>query len=67
MKIRFEKSKMLEKLVCAMGAVSQKNTHPFTEGVLLETTEDMLKLSTYDMEKSVRASVECEILISARA
>lgn len=63
MKIRFEKSKMLEKLVCAMGAVSQKNTHPFTEGVLLETAEDMLKLSTYDMEKSVRASVECEILI----
>lgn len=64
MKIRFEKSKMLDKLVCAMGAVSQKNTHPFTEGVLLETAENMLKLSTYDMEKSVRASIECEVLIS---
>ncbi len=63
MKIRFEKAKMLEKLVRAMGAVSQKNTHPFTEGVLLETAGDRLKISTYDMEKSVRASIEAEILI----
>ena len=63
MKIRFEKAKMLEKLVRAMGAVSSKNTHPFTEGVLLETAGDRLKLSTYDMEKSVRASIEAEILI----
>ena len=54
---------MLEKLVRAMGAVSSKNTHPFTEGVLLETAGDRLKLSTYDMEKSVRASIEAEILI----
>ena len=63
MKIRFEKAKMLEKLVRAMGAVSSKNTHPFTEGVLLETAGNRLKLSTYDMEKSVRASIEAEILI----
>ena len=63
MKIKFEKAKMLEKLVRAMGAVSQKNTHPFTEGVLLETCEDGLKMSTYDMEKSVRALVEAEVVI----
>lgn len=63
MKIRFEKAKMLEKLVRAMGAVSSKNTHPFTEGVLLETAGDRLKLSTYDMEKSVRASIEAEIFV----
>ena len=54
MKIRFEKAKMLEKLVRAMGAVSSKNTHPFTEGVLLETAGNRLKLSTYDMEKRPR-------------
>lgn len=63
MKIKFEKSKMLEKLTRAMGAVSQKNTHPFTEGVLMETSEDGLKMATYDMEKSVRALVEAEIII----
>ena len=63
MKIRFEKAKMLEKLVRAMGAVSQRNTHPFTEGVLMETTEDGLKMSTYDMEKSVRAIVEAEVVV----
>lgn len=63
MKIKFEKSKMLEKLTRAMGAVSQKNTHPFTEGVLLETAEDGLKMATYDMEKSVRAFVEAEVIL----
>ena len=63
MKIKFEKAKMLEKLVRAMGAVSQRNTHPFTEGVLMETTEDGLKMSTYDMEKSVRAIVDAEVIL----
>ncbi|MBQ4556895.1 MAG: DNA polymerase III subunit beta [Clostridia bacterium] len=63
MKIKFEKAKMLEKLVRAMGAVSQKNTHPFTEGVLLETCDDGLKMSTYDMEKSVKAIVEAEVIL----
>ena len=63
MKIKFEKAKMLEKLVRAMGAVSQRNTHPFTEGVLLETCDDGLRMSTYDMEKSVKALVEAEVIL----
>lgn len=62
MKVKFEKSKMLEKLVRSMGAVSQRNTHPFTEGVLMETTEDGIKMATYDMEKSVRSFVEAEVI-----
>jgi len=63
MKVRFEKAKMLEKLVRSMGAVSQRNTHPFTEGVLIETTDDGIKMATYDMEKSVRSFVEAEVLV----
>ena len=63
MKVRFEKAKMLEKLVRSMGAVSQRNTHPFTEGVLIETCDDGIKMSTYDMEKSVRSLVEAEVII----
>lgn len=63
MKVKFEKSKMLEKLVRSMGAVSQRNTHPFTEGVLIETTDDGIKMATYDMEKSVRSFVEAEVVI----
>ncbi|MBQ9429686.1 MAG: DNA polymerase III subunit beta [Clostridia bacterium] len=63
MKIRFDKNKMLEKLTRAMSAVSKKNTHPFTEGVLLETVPEGLRISSYDMEKSVRAIVEAEVLI----
>ena len=63
MKIKFEKAKMLEKLARAMGAVSQKNTHPFTEGVLMETCDEGLKMATYDMEKSVKALVEAEVVL----
>lgn len=62
MKVKFEKAKMLEKLVRSMGAVSQRNTHPFTEGVLIESTDDGLKMATYDMEKSVRSFVEAEVI-----
>ena len=63
MKIKFDKNKMLEKLTRAMSAVSKRNTHPFTEGVLLETVPEGLRISSYDMEKSVRAIVEAEVLI----
>ena len=50
MKITFLKSRFLEKLTPAMGTVSNKNTIASIEGVLIETVEDRLRLSTYDMK-----------------
>ena len=42
-----------------MGTVSSKGTITAIEGVLLETTDDgNIKLSTYDMTKGVRSTVE---------
>ena len=49
----------MSKLTPAMGTVSNKNTITSIEGVLLETMPDgMIRISTYDMNKGVRALVE---------
>ena len=46
-------------LVTAMGTVSNKGTITAIEGVLLETVEDgKIRISTYDMTKGVRATLE---------
>ena len=47
----------MDKLVPAMGTVSNKNTITSIEGVLIETLDDGdVRLSTYDMNKGVRAT-----------
>ena len=47
----------MEKLTPAMGTVSNKNTITSIEGVLIETLDDgNVRLSTYDMNKGVRAT-----------
>ncbi len=56
MKFTVLKSTLMEKLTPAMGSVSNKNTITSIEGVLLETMGDgTVRLSTYDMNKGVRA------------
>ena len=59
MKIVFSKSRFLEKLTPAMGTVSNKNTIASIEGVLIETVEAGLRLSTYDMKKGTVSEMEC--------
>ena len=64
MKIVFSKQKLLDNLYPAMGTVSTKNTIPSIEGVLMETLgQNKVRLSTYDMNKGVRATLEAEDVI----
>ena len=57
MKFTVLKSVLLDNLTPAMGTVSNKNTITAIEGVLIETLEDgNVRLSTYDMNKGVRAT-----------
>lgn len=57
MKFTVLKSTLMEKLTPAMGTVSNKNTITSIEGVLIETLDDgNVRLSTYDMNKGVRAT-----------
>ena len=66
MKITVNKEKLLEKLVPAMGTVSNKNTITSIEGVLIETVgDDKIRISTYDMNKGIRALVDVESIEEA--
>ena len=59
MRFTVSKSAFLNKLTPAMGTVSNKGTITAIEGVLLETTDEgKIKLSTYDMTKGVRSTIE---------
>ena len=53
------KSLFINKLTPAMGTVSNKGTITAIEGVLLETLDDgRIRISTYDMTKGVRATLD---------
>ncbi len=59
MKFTVQKSAFMNKLTPAMGTVSNKNTIASIEGVLIETVGDsQIRVSTYDMNKGVRATVD---------
>ena len=59
MKFSVNKSLFLNMLTPAMGTVAGKNLITAIEGVLIETMEDgRIRMSTYDMDKGVRATFE---------
>ncbi len=59
MKFTVLKSNLMNKLTPAMGTVSNKNTITSIEGVLIETCDNnSIRISTYDMNKGVRAIIE---------
>ena len=59
MKFTVRKSELMRMLTPAMGTVSNKNTITSIEGVLLETLDTgRLQISTYDMNKGFRATIE---------
>ena len=59
MKFSVHKSVFMNVLTPAMGTVSNKNTITSIEGVLIETLESgLVQISTYDMNKGVRATFE---------
>lgn len=56
MKISLQKSEFMKRFLPTLGTVSNKNTISSIEGVLIETLDDgTVRLSTYDMNKGVRA------------
>jgi DNA polymerase-3 subunit beta len=59
MKFTVHKSILMNALTPAMGTVSNKNTITSIEGVLIETLDSgLIQISTYDMNKGVRATFE---------
>lgn len=58
MKLTFQKNDFLKAFLPTLGTVSNKNTISSIEGVMIETMDDgTVRLSTYDMNKGVRATL----------
>ena len=58
MRFTVSKSTFINKLTPAMGTVSNKGTITAIEGVLIETVDGKIRISTYDMTKGVRSSFD---------
>ena len=50
MKVVCEKEKIIKAINSVTKAVASKTTMPILEGILIQTNENQLKLTTYDLE-----------------
>jgi len=68
MKITFEKEIICSAVMPLLSGVSTKNTIPAAEGILIEAESDgSCVLTTYDLEKGVRVTVEANVIESGSA
>jgi len=61
MKIICYKDKILKAINSVVKAVASKTTMPILEGILIQTNENEIKLTTYDLEIGIEYIMECEI------
>ena len=61
MKIVCEKEKLIKAINSVVKGVSSKTTMPILEGILLQTNDNKLKLTTYDLEIGIEYVISCEI------
>ena len=61
MKIIFEKNNILKGINSVVKISSNKTTMPILEGILLQTDENKVKLTTYDLELGIECFVDAEI------
>ena len=62
MKIVCEKDKILKAINSVTKAVASKTTMPILEGILIQTNDKEVKLTTYDLEIGIEYVMECEII-----
>jgi len=61
MKIVCEKDKILKAINSVTKAVASKTTMPILEGILIQTNDNQVKLTTYDLEIGIEYIIECEV------
>ena len=61
MKIVCYKDTILKAINSVIKGVASKTTMPILEGVLLQTNDNSLKLTTYDLELGIEYVAECEV------
>ena len=62
MKIVCEKDKILKAINSVVKAVASKTTMPILEGILIQTNDNEIKLTTYDLEIGIEYVIESEVL-----
>ena len=62
MKIVCYKDKLIKALNSVVKGVASKTTMPILEGILIQTNDNEIKLTTYDLEIGIEYVMECDIL-----
>ena len=55
------KDKILKALNSVVKGVASKTTMPILEGILIQTNDNEIKLTTYDLELGIEYTMECEV------
>ena len=61
MKLTFQKTALLNGINIVLKAVPSKTTMPILEGILIQTNDNEVKLTTYDLEIGIEYIIECEV------
>ena len=62
MKIVCEKEKLLKGINSVVRAVPTRTTMPILEGILIQTNEKELKLTSYDLKLGIEYTMECNVI-----
>ena len=62
MKIICYKDKIIKAINSVVKAVSSKTTMPILEGILIQTNNNEIKLTTYDLEIGIEYTMECNVI-----
>ncbi len=62
MKFICEKSNLLKAINSVVRGVSSKTTMPILEGILIQTNDNQVKLTTYDLELGIEYVIDCEVI-----
>ena len=61
MKIVCYKENILKAINSVVKGVASKTTMPILEGILIQTNDNEIKLTTYDLEIGIEYVMECEV------
>lgn len=61
MKFSCYKDKIIKALNSVVKGVASKTTMPILEGILIQTNDNEIKLTTYDLEIGIEYIIECEV------
>lgn len=62
MKFVCEKSNLIKAINSVVKGVSSKTPMPILEGILIQTNEKEVKLTTYDLELGIEYVIDCEVI-----